>query len=93
MRPKSHPGTLRGLLATSLSTAEPDIGPIGTGDLRDKDLDPTLDAFASFFFQATGEDKFQWWLPGILCLVSVLILIGLSIFIAVKTRNLSSIMT
>src|SRR6266511_1168125 len=44
-------------LSASLNPAEPDIRPVRTVDLRDEDVDATPAAFASFFFQATGEDK------------------------------------
>ncbi len=36
--------------------------------------------------EATGEDKFHWWLPGILCCVGILVTIGLCIFCCFKTR-------
>lgn len=38
-------------------------------------------------YEATGEDKFHWWLPGILCCVGILVVIGLSIFFGIKTRS------
>jgi DNA-directed RNA polymerase subunit RPC12/RpoP len=38
-------------------------------------------------YEATGEDKFHWWLPGILCCVGILVAIGLCIFFAMKTRG------
>ncbi len=36
-------------------------------------------------YEATGEDKFHWWLPGILCCVGILVVVGLSIFFWTKT--------
>ena len=36
-------------------------------------------------YEATSEDKFHWWLPGILCCVGILVVIGLSIFFWLKT--------
>src|SRR5438034_10561178 len=48
VRPMSHPGTLRGLLCASLNTAEPDIGPVGAGDLRHEDFDATSAALVIF---------------------------------------------
>jgi DNA-directed RNA polymerase subunit RPC12/RpoP len=38
-------------------------------------------------YEATAEDKFRWWLPGILCCVGILVVIGMSIFIGIKTRS------
>lgn len=38
-------------------------------------------------YEATSEDKFHWWLPGILCCVGILVLIGISIFCSVNTKE------
>lgn len=38
-------------------------------------------------YEATAEDKFKWWLPGILCCVGILAAIGICIFCAIKTRS------
>ncbi len=38
-------------------------------------------------YEATGEDKFKWLLPGILCAVGVVILVTASIIIMVKTTK------
>jgi hypothetical protein len=37
-------------------------------------------------YEPTGGEKFQWLLPGIICCVMILVLIGLSIFCMVKTK-------
>jgi len=38
-------------------------------------------------YEATSEDKFQWWLPGILCCVGILVTIIVCIIIFRKTES------
>ncbi len=39
-------------------------------------------------YEATGEEKFKWLLPGILCTVAIVILVVTSIIIMVKTKGM-----